>query len=153
MDDFLDKCCVVGADQQAKASSLYRRYRQWSESIGQSPATQKVFGSSLRERGFARKRRKDGYHWLGLGLRDDSDEPLDEPLRQRIPDAERADLALAWLEWLEQALVSDTNFARCVAHVLNRLAGKPLSANDVVNSVRILKDGIEVSPSSGDTKK
>ena len=64
-----------------------------------------------------------------------------------------ADLALAWLEWLEQALVSDPNLARCVAHALSRLAGKPLSANDVVNSVRIIKDGIEVSPSSGDTKK
>ena len=53
------------------------------------------------------------------------------------------DLALAWLEWLEQALVSDANFARCVAHALNRLAGKPLSTNDVSDAVHILKEGVE----------
>lgn len=54
-----------------------------------------------------------------------------------------ADLTLAWLKVLEQALVSDPNFARCVAHALNRLAGKPLSTNDVRDAVRFLKEGVE----------
>jgi hypothetical protein len=106
--------------------------------------TQKVFGGWLRDRGFVRKRKKDGYHWQGIGLSDGDGEPSGEGSPRRENEPERAAVILEWLEWLEGALKSDPIFARDVADALHWvLAGKPPSGHDMLNAVRFLKTSIE----------
>jgi len=51
----IEECCTVGADCKGQATALYKAYREWSERSGENVATQRLFGTSLRERGFEKK--------------------------------------------------------------------------------------------------
>jgi putative DNA primase/helicase len=50
-----------------KASVLYNHYRQWCESAGETPLSQKSFGAAMTERGFS-KFTSNGVRYRDLGL-------------------------------------------------------------------------------------
>lgn len=71
---YITECCVVGAKQEAPASSLYTSYKLWAEASGENVVTQTAFGIALGERGFESDRftsgvRKGKAKWVGIGLR------------------------------------------------------------------------------------
>jgi putative DNA primase/helicase len=72
---FLAECCVEHAQAKAKASALYDAYRAWANRSGESPVTQRRFGSALKERGYA-SYLSNGTWYRGLELRQ---EPEDSP--------------------------------------------------------------------------
>lgn len=67
---FLDDCCVLGADQQASASALYRSYQRWSERSGTKPYANPTFRAEITKRtNRSQKRTSKGKVWPGVGLR------------------------------------------------------------------------------------
>ncbi|HEX9413039.1 MAG TPA: phage/plasmid primase, P4 family, partial [Ktedonobacterales bacterium] len=76
---WLDERCELGAQNEAKASTLYADYAQWMEDGGERPWTLTRFGEALNERGFGR--RSSGGTWR-QGLR------LKEVFRMRRKDEE-----------------------------------------------------------------
>lgn len=67
---FLEECCETEIrEMEVKASRLYEKYKQWCERTGEKAETQTNFGLRLSERGFQRKRRMDGYWYLGIGVK------------------------------------------------------------------------------------
>lgn len=65
---FLDERCRLGAEHEVKASELYTNFGYWAADNGHEPLSQKALGGRLRERGFERRRRESGWHWLGLAI-------------------------------------------------------------------------------------
>lgn len=63
---FLDTCCHVEPDATATARELYGAYKQWCDDTGEHKLSQKSFGTRLTERGFERRRGRDGYSYHGL---------------------------------------------------------------------------------------
>jgi len=66
---FLDEMCVHKDRATVQATQLYERYKDWSERTGEVAESQRKFGLRMTERGFERERKRDGYHYIGLGLR------------------------------------------------------------------------------------
>jgi putative DNA primase/helicase len=65
---FLSECCLVHPDTRVKAGVLYERYKRWCDESGEAAVTLKTLGTTLDERGFA-KRISMGMVWrLGIGL-------------------------------------------------------------------------------------
>ncbi len=80
---FLADRCVVREGVWALADKLYQRYAMWCDANGERQEAQKAFVARLSERGFVRKRATKGadkgrYIWLGVGIRDDNDDPDDD---------------------------------------------------------------------------
>ena len=80
MDDlgsFLTERCFELEMESAKASDLYAAYKEWCESNGERPSSQRALGMRLTERGFQRRRGTGGpYYWHGIGLRTLDSEPM-----------------------------------------------------------------------------
>lgn len=71
---FLNDCCVIRADVQAKASDLYTRYGYWCTEVGAEPLKQQAFGRRLSDRGYQQKRTNAlGRVWAGISIRHDQD--------------------------------------------------------------------------------
>jgi putative DNA primase/helicase len=70
---FLDERCMISPTVRAQASPLYKAYRDWCESAGEKPESQRGFGMRLTERGFERKKSRGVYWWLGVRLSDDAE--------------------------------------------------------------------------------
>lgn len=68
---FLDECCVMKDRADVQASTLYKAYVNWCMQSGEKEETQRTFGLRMTERGYQRKRRNDGYYYLGIGLKTD----------------------------------------------------------------------------------
>lgn len=66
---FIEECCHVVKQAAIPATQLYGEYTKWSEQNGERPISQTAFGRALSERGFEKKRQRNGIEWLGLGLR------------------------------------------------------------------------------------
>lgn len=66
---FIEECCHVMKQAAIPATQLYGEYTKWSEQNGERPISQTAFGRALSERGFEKKRQRNGIEWLGLGLR------------------------------------------------------------------------------------
>jgi len=66
---FMADCCVQTANAQASATSLYLSYKRWCDDNGEKWTNQRVFGSSLAERGFEKRRSgaTGSYVWYGIG--------------------------------------------------------------------------------------
>lgn len=80
---FLADRCVVREGVWSLADKLYQRYAMWCDANGERQEAQKAFVARLSERGFVRKRATKGtdkgrYIWLGVGIRDDNDDPDDD---------------------------------------------------------------------------
>ncbi len=65
---FIGECCIVGEFAQAKARPLYSAYRKWAEEAGEQPVMETSFANTLKERGFTKKRTKNGAVYQGIGL-------------------------------------------------------------------------------------
>jgi putative DNA primase/helicase len=69
---FLDDRCAFGSACEVTSAALYRAYREWAETVGEKPITQKALAAMLSERAFEQVRighqRTRG--WRGLGLLD-----------------------------------------------------------------------------------
>jgi putative DNA primase/helicase len=70
---FLADRCVADAQGAAYAGILFEEYESWCKSNGEEPATQKVFGSELRSRGFRSGKKRGKRCWNGLHLRNEND--------------------------------------------------------------------------------
>ena len=70
---FIEEWCTEGQYLQARARYLYERYRSWADRTGEDVMTETVFGLSICERGFQKKRTGIGNVYLGLGLRNQSE--------------------------------------------------------------------------------
>ena len=70
MQQFVNDCCVVGAEQSCTASELYITYAKWCDENQHLPQLQRNFGVGLSSFGFNRQRRSQGRHWwVGIGLK------------------------------------------------------------------------------------
>jgi putative DNA primase/helicase len=74
---FLDEECVENSNATVQASTLYQAYENWCDRKGEKPEKQRGFGMRMTERGFERERKRDGYHYLGLGIRSNRQEYAD----------------------------------------------------------------------------
>lgn len=68
--DFLEVCCLQGAQFRIQAAELWKAYQKWCDETGEFPGTQKKLGQHLQERGFVSHRGTKGTRWwIGLALR------------------------------------------------------------------------------------
>ena len=65
---FVAECCDVGSDRSQPAGTLYGAFGAWSRTGGLSPLSPPEFCRRLKERGFQKRRRRDGLVWDGLIL-------------------------------------------------------------------------------------
>jgi len=72
LGDFIAEQCIVDPGASATAAELYKSYTLWAEESGEKkPFSQKVLGTTLAERGFARTRGHGGKTvWKGIGVKD-----------------------------------------------------------------------------------
>jgi len=70
---FVEECCVVADCASAKARPLYEAYRAWAEGAGEHAVTETLFGTRLRDRGYAKEHRRYGTIYSGIGLRASND--------------------------------------------------------------------------------
>lgn len=68
LGDFLTECVCADRLGSVTAKILYAGYTKWCEENGEKPVSQKRLGSSLSERGFVRRRDREGIVWDGLVL-------------------------------------------------------------------------------------
>lgn len=68
-DDWTAECCRVGADFEAPAADLYRKWAEWKERRGEGVQSQKRWSEFMRRAGF-RPFKREGYSWwAGVGVR------------------------------------------------------------------------------------
>lgn len=65
---FIEACCVVNDEARATAGELYRTYKQWAETNGETVESQRAFGMRMNERSFERNRSNGTFIYKGLGL-------------------------------------------------------------------------------------
>jgi len=66
---FLDDRCQINGMFKAKASKLYKAYREWCEASGEFVMSQRKFGERLAERGF-QKQKSNGVWYRGIDVRE-----------------------------------------------------------------------------------
>lgn len=67
---FFDEQCVMGTNESALTSALYRAYSTWANTRGEHPMSQTSFGKMLKERGFQQSRATGGARiWKGLRVK------------------------------------------------------------------------------------
>lgn len=71
--EFLATCCIFEPGANIGARVLFDTYLRWSHEAGRGQDVRKLFSRSLAERGIE-KRKRSGYHYIGLGLREDAGE-------------------------------------------------------------------------------
>jgi len=74
---FLEEECVEKAGASVQATTLYDAYEKWCDRAGEKTEEQRGFGLRMTERGFERERKRDGYHYLGVGIRSNRQEYAD----------------------------------------------------------------------------
>jgi len=69
LKEFLEDCCEVGDNQEARGGELYERYRSWCMETGERfPKRARDFAQALESKGFQRVRKSAGVIWEGLKL-------------------------------------------------------------------------------------
>ena len=68
LGQFLEDCCLVGANYRTKAADLYEAYKRWCEQQGVPYDLQRQWGMALTDRGYERFT-NNGAWYRGLGLR------------------------------------------------------------------------------------
>ena len=92
---FITECCIEGDNYKAKASELYECYCNWCDKSRELAIPQKNFVFYLTERGFEKRRLKNGYHWFGLGILYAEGEPKDEDERSFTRDKHSEDVGFS----------------------------------------------------------
>ena len=86
---FIDEKCITAELFEVKSSELYKVYKTFCEEAGERYDSANKFAMQMREKGFEKKKRKDGNYWLGiqlveaLGFEEDS-QPFDDDLVLKI---------------------------------------------------------------------
>src|SRR5439155_24698524 len=71
---FIAESCVLDAKARTWAGELYKAYTEWSNTNGEKPLSQKVFGQRLTDRKLPRRRGTRGrYYREGIRLSDPCD--------------------------------------------------------------------------------
>ena len=65
---FIRERCVAGEQLEAKASEIYREYKDWCDESGERSLNQTRFGSTLSERGYGTKRSRTGILRTNIAL-------------------------------------------------------------------------------------
>src|SRR5690606_23126095 len=77
---FLEDCCETGIQEmQVSSSRLYEAYKAWCDRTGERAEKQRGFGLRMTERGFERDRKRDGYYYVGIGLKSSRQGSHDDP--------------------------------------------------------------------------
>ena len=67
---FLEECCVVEQGAEEKSGEVWDCYKAYCARMGEYVRSTTEFYTALENRGFERRRRKDGRFVLGLRLND-----------------------------------------------------------------------------------
>ena len=68
LNEFLEECCIVGDEYEAKSSDLYKAYKSWCEGNGLNHESIKNFSQLLIKKNFENVRKKKGKFWQGIGI-------------------------------------------------------------------------------------
>ncbi|MDG3008533.1 phage/plasmid primase, P4 family [Paludisphaera mucosa] len=71
---FLAEATVQSGNCRTRCNALYAAYREWAEKAGEHPVTLKLFGQTMKERGFG-QHRSNGKWYLGVGLKEPESDP------------------------------------------------------------------------------
>ena len=63
---FFDEKCITAELFEVKSSELYKVYKTFCEEAGERYDSANKFAMQMREKGFEKKKRKDGNYWLGI---------------------------------------------------------------------------------------
>jgi P4 family phage/plasmid primase-like protien len=74
LGQFIQECCVLTELAKAKSGQLYERYREWCQENGLKAMTGTAFGLEMKKM-FRSDRETRGYHYYGIGIRDDAMNP------------------------------------------------------------------------------
>jgi putative DNA primase/helicase len=74
--DFLADSCIRGPEFREPFARLYDALRNWCESLGETPMSQKAFAANLTAKGFPDGRISSGRYRVGLKLLDEEKERL-----------------------------------------------------------------------------
>jgi len=67
---FLEQCCQEAKGETTAFKALYGAYREWCSNRGQTPVSEKAFGSTLGKLGYRRVRWGGGIRYQGLRLQE-----------------------------------------------------------------------------------
>ena len=63
---FIDEKCITAELFEVKSSALYGVYKNYCEEVGERSDSANKFAMQMEEKGFEKKKRKDGNYWLGI---------------------------------------------------------------------------------------
>lgn len=72
---FLEARTVKTTGPPANAREVYEAWRQWCASVGETAMDERAFSTAMEGRGFEKKKRKQGFVYVGLMVYADRDEP------------------------------------------------------------------------------
>ncbi len=72
---FIEDACVESDECRARARDLYAAFRKWCEGNGEKPASKRVFGEQLAERGYERFT-SNGVWYHGITVLDEENAAL-----------------------------------------------------------------------------
>ena len=65
---WIEDRCYQEPDAKTLASELFKSFKEWAESTGERPGTQRAFSMALESHGFKKERAMDGRYFLGLRI-------------------------------------------------------------------------------------
>ena len=65
---WLEDRCYQERDAKTLASELYKSFKEWAETTGERPGTQRAFSMALESHGFQKEKAREGRYFLGLRL-------------------------------------------------------------------------------------
>ena len=69
MNDFLDECCLISPEAQARNPDLHQAYQDWANTNGvKRLITQRELSQRLKARGYEQGNGHRARVWHGLGL-------------------------------------------------------------------------------------
>jgi len=82
---FLTERCVVNANTSCETADVYRAYRDWTEGVGERPASRRRFEQMLAERGFKVSRTGKAKLCIGFALQGNASDTPSNPARYAVP--------------------------------------------------------------------
>lgn len=67
--NFISDRVMKMGNHDESAREVYAAYKAWCEEAGERAESQRALGLLLTERGYIRDHRRDGWYWLGIGLK------------------------------------------------------------------------------------
>ncbi len=65
---WLEDRCYQERSARTKASALYKSFKEWAETTGERPGTQRAFSMALESHGYRKEKTMDGRYFLGLRI-------------------------------------------------------------------------------------